>query len=156
MLHKAADEVMLGREVINCKLSRPIAALHVGLEGIAALRHARCPANHGNSIDGASPPRWSDRFWHRPDETKDLAAVKECLFWLVDALVLQPGAVSRVSKIDLPSSKLFNALEACDGIERDQVVHNQIRTGRPACPLIAREALFADSIPVLHKGGYLL
>jgi len=81
--------------------------------------------------------------------------MKQCLFWLVNTLILQPRAVSELAEVDLPASKLFYTLEARDRIEGYQVVHNQIGAGCPACALVASKALLADSIPLLQQGGDL-
>ena len=118
VLHEAADKVMFGCQIVNSKLPRTVDALRIGLERVATLRHARCPPNYGNSIDSTCPPWRSNRFRHGPDEPKYLPAVEQSFFWLVDALVLQPGAVSHMTEIHLASGELLNTFEACDGVER--------------------------------------
>lgn len=77
--------------------------------------------------------------------------MEECFLWLINTSVLQPGRVSERAKRYLAASKLFDTLEASNSVQGDQVVHDQIRAGRPACAFVSQETLLRDGVPLLKE-----
>lgn len=57
---------------------------------------------------------------------------------------------------DLSPRKLFDVLEACDGIQGDKMVYDQVRASRPTRLLSVAGALFTDGVPLLQKHRYFL
>jgi hypothetical protein len=71
------------------------------------------------------------------------------LLGVVNAACLQPRRMSEWTDNDLLSRKMFDVLETCDGVQGDKMVHDQVRTSRPAGLWFVTDALFANGIPLL-------
>ena len=130
ILQVPADGLMLRYQGVDWEwlvgVVRPVvdeATTHVG--------HAIRPARYGNTVHGTGPPWWFDMIWHGVDKAEHLTAVEDSLFGLIDASRLQPG-IRSIASNNLSSSKLLDALEAGDGVQRNEMVDDEVGCRSPA------------------------
>lgn len=63
--------------------------------------------------------------------------MEKSLLWLINTFALKPIVLSALSSGYVSPGEALNIFEACDGVQRDEMVHNEIRTGGPACSIVA-------------------